>query len=66
VRRSKKKTKGKAMSEQHSDNDILFCVECGQEMWLDNNEVSYHSGDGPDGIDHDADADHVAVSDENY
>ena len=54
------------MSEQKVDSEKLFCVECGQEMWIDGNGVSYHDGDGPDGVDYDADADHVAVSDDNY
>lgn len=41
----------------------LLCDECGEPFWLDDNEVSYHhSDDAPDGIDHDADEDHVAFS----
>lgn len=45
------------------EDDRLYCVECGEEVWLDDHEVAYHTGDGPDGIDYDADADHVAIPD---
>ena len=38
----------------------MKCDECGQEFFIEENGVSHHVGDGPDGIDHDADADHVA------
>jgi hypothetical protein len=54
------------MGEQTTNNEQEFCLECGQEMWLDDNAVSHHSGDTHDGIDYEADADHVAVSDSNY
>lgn len=35
------------------------CYYCGDNVLVDDAEVAYHYG--PDGIDHDADADHVAV-----
>jgi hypothetical protein len=36
------------------------CFECGLAMFVDPDGISHHAGDGPDGIDHDMDADHVA------
>ena len=42
----------------------LFCRFCAGEMEIDEvSGVSTHVGDGPGGVDHDADADHTAVSD---
>ena len=36
------------------------CAQCGKPFFLEGNGVSHHvSQDSPDGIDHDADADHV-------
>ena len=32
-------------------------------MFIEDNGVSHHEGDGPDGIDHTLDGDHVAVAD---
>lgn len=40
----------------------LHCRECGEAMFIDGNGVSYHGE--PDDVDHDTDAEHVAVSDE--
>lgn len=37
------------------------CRTCGAPMFLTDSGVSHHAGDGPSGIDHDADADHVAL-----
>lgn len=43
----------------------ILCRECGAPMLIDESGVSYHvSEDTPDGVDHDADADHVAVSED--
>jgi hypothetical protein len=40
----------------------LACTECGEDMFLDGAGVAHHAGDGPTGIDHDADAAHVALA----
>lgn len=40
----------------------LACTECGEEMWIADDGTSYHLGDGYDDIDHDLDADHVALA----
>lgn len=45
------------------DEKTLYCRECGEEMFLDDHEVSHHTGDTHDDINYEADADHVAVSD---
>lgn len=37
------------------------CEECGEAAFVDNDGVSHHAGDTFDGVDHDADADHVAL-----
>ncbi len=37
------------------------CSECGEDAFVTDDGVSHHSGDGMDGVDHDADADHVAL-----
>jgi hypothetical protein len=42
----------------------MKCNQCGQEFFITLDGVSHHVGDGPDGIDHDADADHVAYGQE--
>jgi hypothetical protein len=39
----------------------LLCTECGEEAWTDIYGIAHHWGDGIDDIDHDADADHVAL-----
>lgn len=41
---------------------MIFCVQCGEEMFIDSVGVSHHVGDGPDSIDYDADGDHVAYT----
>ena len=38
------------------------CHACGEPMFIEDNGVSHHAGDGADGIDYDRDADHVAVT----
>lgn len=44
----------------------MTCRECGESMFLADGNVSHHwSGETPDNIDHDADADHVAIVDED-
>lgn len=43
----------------------MECEICGEEMWIDTSGVSHHWGPGPDDIDHLADADHVAVREED-
>lgn len=39
----------------------LACGQCGAEAWISQSGTAHHRGGGPDDIDHDADADHVAV-----
>ncbi|WP_428489098.1 hypothetical protein [Rhodopila sp.] len=39
------------------------CSECGEAMFITEEGIAHHRGDGsPNTIDHDADADHVAIS----
>ena len=39
---------------------VTTCTQCGKPYFVEGNGVSHHaSGNGPDGIDHDLDADHV-------
>ena len=52
-----------APDEEGDEN--LVCRECGEDMWIDEDEVSHHWGNGPDNIDHDLDEDHVAIADED-
>ena len=40
----------------------MSCRECGGAMFIEENGVSHHAGDGGDGIDHGRDLDHVAVA----
>ena len=47
-----------------ADADGMTCRECGRPMFIEDNGVSYHEGDGPDGINHTLDRDHVAVADQ--
>ena len=42
----------------------MICAECGEEMEIDASGIANHVGDGPDGIDHDLDADHVPYSED--
>jgi hypothetical protein len=49
-------------SEDMTDSD-LTCIQCGADVWVDENEVAYHWGGGVTGVDHDLDADHVAQPD---
>ena len=46
------------------EEPLQRCVECGGPMFVEDSGVSHHGE--PDSIDHDADADHVAVADEDY
>lgn len=41
-----------------------YCAECGDEMSVGANGVSHHITDGE--VDHDKDADHVAIDDDEY
>lgn len=44
------------------EEDFLCCRECGKEIWISSSGVAHHrNDDSPDAIDHDADADHVAI-----
>lgn len=43
-------------------DDEHCCHECGGEFFLTDEETSHHVGDGLDGIDYDADLDHVAFA----
>jgi len=45
--------------------DEMTCRECGSDVWIDDGGCAYHWGSGNDSIDHDLDADHVAVPDED-
>ena len=53
------------LAGQGCDPDFLTvgfdpdCAICGEPFWRDENEVAHHAGNTPDGVDHDADADHV-------
>lgn len=50
---------------QDDDASTVRCRECGAEMFVENDGISHHSSDDNiDGIDYDADADHVAVLEE--
>ena len=41
------------------------CDECGKAYFVDDAQVSHHvSDESPDGIDHDADGDHVPYGEE--
>ena len=42
----------------------MTCRQCGEPMLVAGGGISHHVGDCPDGIDHDADRDHVAVRDD--
>lgn len=43
---------------------ITACTQCGKPYFVEGNGVSHHAlEDAPDGIDHDADADHVPHGD---
>ena len=44
-------------------SDNKFCTQCGKGMFIDDTGVSHHIGEGPDGIDYDADGDHVPYDD---
>lgn len=48
-----------------ADEEELSCAECGQPMFITDDGVSHHFGGpaGLDDIDHDTDADHVAIAD---
>lgn len=49
--------------EMSPDDDEMVCDECEQPMMVDENEVTHHvrtDEEFSDGIDHDADIDHVA------
>lgn len=37
------------------------CMECGKPAFIDCDGVSHHEGDSPNGVDYDADDDHVAL-----
>ncbi|MCL4413263.1 MAG: hypothetical protein M1522_00720 [Actinobacteria bacterium] len=45
------------------DQTGLTCVQCGADVWIDQDGTAYHWGGGMTGVDHDLDADHVAVPD---
>jgi len=45
--------------------DPTPCRECGEPMFIEDNGVSHHAGDGADGIDHSRDLDHVAVTEKD-
>ena len=52
------------MGEEPDDSNWFNCGKCGQLMFIEENGVSHHAGDTSDGIDHDADAHHVAIKEE--
>ena len=43
-----------------AEEDEGVCAECGHRYFVTPEGTTHHVGDGPDGIDHDADAGHVA------
>jgi hypothetical protein len=49
---------------EKADPDALTCLDCGEPMFIGEDGEPNHVGDGLDGIDHEADAHHVAISDE--
>ncbi len=50
------------LTEVSAGTDPMPCHECGKPMFIEENGVSHHAGDGADGIDHGCDLDHVAVA----
>lgn len=52
-----------AVESPFDTTTATFCRECAAPMFIQSDGVSHHVGDAADGIDHDADADHVAVAD---
>jgi hypothetical protein len=50
-----------AVANPEAAIDALTCGECGAEVWISQAGTAHHWGRGPDDIDHDADAGHVAV-----
>ena len=44
------------------ERGMMLCYECGEEMFLDDHEVSYHGS--PGAVDYDRDGDHVALSED--
>jgi len=50
------------LTEVSAGLDPMPCHECGKPMFIEENGVSPHAGDGADGIDHGRDLDHVAVA----
>lgn len=45
----------------NQERESCRCRECGEPMFIEDDGVSHHGA--PDEIDHDADADHVAIAD---
>lgn len=41
------------------DSAVSHCHVCGREFFTTATGITHHLGDGSDGIDHDADGDHV-------
>lgn len=52
-----------AQFTKESTMATLLCRECGNEIQIDDNGISNHLDDGF--IDHEQDADHVAIADES-
>jgi hypothetical protein len=46
------------------EDEHAVCTECGRPYFVTPEGTAHHVGDGPDGIDHDADAGHVPYGDE--
>jgi hypothetical protein len=49
------------LRQRPTDPATLSCAECEADMQISAEGTAYHWGNGPDNIDHDADADHVAI-----
>lgn len=45
------------------DSDQLVCLQCGADVWIEDNGVSHHWDSGNGDIDYDLDGDHTAIPD---
>lgn len=51
------------MDERSDAQDFFDCAECGRRAFWTSTGVSHHHDEETDGVDYDADADHVAYGD---
>jgi hypothetical protein len=52
-------------ADDDDDDDLLLCSECGGDMIITDEGVAHHV-DGDGSVDHDKDADHVAIDDAGF